>query len=201
MKCPYCGAEARKRKCEYCGSELFTMEELQRMENPQEEIERLQLLEESSDLSGIKELTTRFCRKFPEYFSCVTISHGKKQVTCGNPKVNNKLYETLGLGQDDEEIYLIHDDTLLKTGTNGFAITKGGFYYRGLFNSVTIHTSWKELAKANTIGFYQNLPFRVCADEVTVAYFSGDKVVQEALLKLVKTMALLYQQEGDDFLR
>ena len=48
-------------------------------------------------------------------------------------QVSNALKAGLGIG--DEKIYLAHDDTLLGTGKNGFAITESGFYCRRFLDS------------------------------------------------------------------
>lgn len=45
----------------------------------------------------------------------------------------------------DEEVYMCHDDTILETGGNGFAITKSGIYYKEWLGSIK-HVSFETLA-------------------------------------------------------
>lgn len=97
-----------------------------------------------------------------------------------------KLKDTLGVLY--EEVYLAHDDTLFKTGKNGFAITEGGIYCRELMSSYTNHISFKELSEASNI-YYSNS--YIYADGETIAYISGasDGEKQE-LVELFEQIAM-----------
>ena len=51
-----------------------------------------------------------------------------------------------GLDVEGDEIYLIHDDTLFKSGKNGFAITDAGIYCRDWGDPRATFTSWEDFA-------------------------------------------------------
>lgn len=96
-----------------------------------------------------------------------------------------KLKDSLGIMY--EEIYLAHDDTLFKTGKNGFAITESGIYCRGLMESYTNYVSFEELSNAEEIyvkGSY------VYADDEIIAYFSGSESDREDLKELFEEIAI-----------
>ena len=103
-------------------------------------------------------------------------------------KDSHKLGFTLGTLNDD--VYLAHDDTLFKTGKNGFAITKSGIYCREFLSSTTVMTTFEELAEASRI--YINAS-NIYADNKVIAYMSIS-TERDALLKLFEQIAGLLRQ-------
>lgn len=99
--------------------------------------------------------------------------------------VSYKLKDTLGILY--ENIYLVHDDTLFKSGKNGFAITEYGIYCRELMASYTNFVTYEQLAGADNIyisGSY------IYADGELIAYMTGDKSVLNDLKGLFEEIAL-----------
>lgn len=78
-----------------------------------------------------------------------------------------KLKATLGItNMDDSDIYLARDDTVLKTGKNGFAITRNGIYCREM-GAVATHISFEMLAHAGKIT--KKLTGSIYADKTIIA--------------------------------
>ena len=98
--------------------------------------------------------------------------------TDGNFSYSEKLIQTLQISCQD--VYLTHDDTLMHTGKNGFAITEQGIYCKGLGDPVT-HTSFQELERAKEI---VEKSHRLYADEKDIAYFTTAVSSQKALQNL-----------------
>lgn len=95
------------------------------------------------------------CNKF-------LLSHNASLFQC-----SPKLKAALGIANmDDSDIYLARDDTVLKTGKNGFAITKDGIYCREMGAKAT-HISFEMLACANKIT--KKLSGSICADKRVIA--------------------------------
>jgi len=98
--------------------------------------------------------------------------------------VTYALKENLGVLY--EEVYLGHDDTLLKNGKNGFIIAKSGIYCRGLFESYTNHMSFEELAQADSIYVEGS---SIYADGIPIAYITGVSEERNKLKDLFETIA------------
>ena len=82
-------------------------------------------------------------------------------------KCTPKLKAALGIANmDDSDIYLARDDTVLKTGRNGFAITKDGIYCRDIGAKAT-HISYEMLGCASRIT--KKLGGTICADKTVIA--------------------------------
>lgn len=92
----------------------------------------------------------------------------------------------------DEDVYLGHDDTLFKSGKNGFAITEYGIYCREMFGSYTNYVSFEELGNVENI--YIN-GSEIYADGQIIAYITASSDEKEDLKKLfedIRTCARLY---------
>ncbi|MGM9524516.1 MAG: SEL1-like repeat protein [Faecousia sp.] len=96
-----------------------------------------------------------------------------------------KLKSTLGILYED--VYLAHDDTLFKSGKNGFAITENGVYCRGFMESDVSFTSFEELAEADCIFVHGSDIF---ADGKQIAYFTGSDEEKNDLKNLFESIKL-----------
>ena len=85
-------------------------------------------------------------------------------------KSTKKILRGLGIARD-EEVYLIHDATLLKSGKDGFAITERGFYCRNMDEHEAHVVSWTELGRAERPQLDGS---HVRAGTVDLVYFSGE---------------------------
>lgn len=106
------------------------------------------------------------CNKF-------LLSHNASLFQC-----TPKLKAALGIANmDDGDIYLARDDTVLKSGKNGFAITKNGIYCRDVAAKPT-HVSFEMLACASK--FTKKLSGGIYADKTIIALSSecGKDLVQ-----------------------
>lgn len=99
--------------------------------------------------------------------------------------MNLSRKDTLGILY--EEVYLAHDDTIFKSGKNGFAITEYGIYCRDLMASYTNYTTFEELAQADSIYISG---CNIYADKDIIAYFSGSNSEKEDLKSLFERIAL-----------
>jgi hypothetical protein len=89
-----------------------------------------------------------------------------------NGAINYDITHKIKKGLDimNEEIYIAHDDTLFKSGQNGFAITACGISFRGIFESDIEFTSYDELAKVDKVYVSDSI---IHADNHRVAYVTG----------------------------
>lgn len=101
--------------------------------------------------------------------------------------VANNLRYHLGI-KDSDEVYLGHDDTLFKTGKNGFAITRNGIFSRQIFGSKN-HIEFKELNNIskfyweNSTLYGDKYILAVCA---TASDFEKDILIE--LFKFIKNL-------------
>ena len=92
-----------------------------------------------------------------------------------------------GLGIDaDEEIYLIHDDTIFKSGKNGFAITSAGLYCREMGDRSEVHVFLDGVgAEHRHAGLAAGHDVRVLAEDRERVRADGSRAdVQDARLEL-----------------
>lgn len=106
-----------------------------------------------------------------------------------------KSYKVMdGLGIDNDVfMYLLHDDTVFKSGKNGFAITSDGIYCRELLGR-TEHTSYDEFAESKKI--YWKDDSSLYADQNLIAYKSlrSSKRQREDILILFKAIQMIVQE-------
>ena len=173
MRCPACGGIiARNSKgkmvtCEYCGSRYMLDDEED--EAFREEVAEDEY-EEDSSLS-MAEYAEQACADFLASFDN------------GSFKETRKIVRGLDVG-DGEDIYLIHDDTFMKSGKNGFAITDRGLYCRELAEEATF-TDWHAFARLDDPcldGSYVR-----CASK-SVCYFTDDSDMMPELLNLYRKL-------------
>lgn len=100
------------------------------------------------------------CQRFLFYRENKNINNGQKN--------KNKLMETLKISPQDK-IYVLHDDTLLNTGKNGFAITDRGMYVRELMEKPQF-MSWEDFRECTELG---RAGSSLKADGKSIIYMSG----------------------------
>ena len=86
---------------------------------------------------------------------------------------------------DGEDIYLIHDDTLFKSGKDGFAITEKGIYVRAMNEQPAPCLTWNAFAKLpapKVDGSY------VVCKARRVAYYTGDDSFKEEICDLFRRL-------------
>lgn len=176
LKCPGCGAvvdqkiTSRVVTCEYCGSR-FALEGDEAeafIESNDDSFEEDEDREAPSSMAGF---AADACEEFLENFD----SGDRFEST---QKILN------GLGVGDEDVYLIHDDTLFKSGKNGFAITADGLYVRDLGGEALFYDwdTFADLEEPEADNGYVT-----CGDDI-VCYFTADSDVLSALKKLYKKL-------------
>ncbi len=102
-----------------------------------------------------------------------------------NYEVSYKLRKRLGIL--NKKVYLGHDDSILKNGKYGFAITEEGIYCREFMSWDTNYVTFEELSRAKSI--YIN-EYTIYADYKQIAYFYGSSLEREDLKKLFEKIAL-----------
>ena len=140
--CPACGGRyggsftSRFITCEYCGSR-FTLSD--------EELAALGFGEPDTSHRADNEPSTDSNVSMPDFAqeACRDFLRGK-DVDEDSFETSRKI--TSGLGVEADEVYLIHDDTMFKSGKNGFAITDAGIYCRELGDRRATFTSWADFA-------------------------------------------------------
>lgn len=76
----------------------------------------------------------------------------------------------IGLGVQDEKVYLIHDDTALGSGKYGFAITDRGFFCREPFSQKVEFTSWEKIKGGRRV---RGEDYYLTQGEIHLAYFTN----------------------------
>ncbi len=97
--------------------------------------------------------------------------------------VSNKIFDGLGIG--DEDVYLIHDDSMLGRGKNGFAITENGLLCREMGESAATFFDW------STFSQYDQ-PYadgsNVAVNGISICYYTDDSDVIPYLLGLYQML-------------
>ena len=89
-----------------------------------------------------------------------------------------KVLKGLGI-QSDDEVYLIHDDTMFKSGKNGFAITREGIYCREMGDRTAHFVSWADFGAASEPEVDDSY---IKQGRKSVCYFTDDSDVLEGEL-------------------
>ena len=173
LRCPACGGiigqeiSSRVVTCEYCGSRFALDDDEARLffdspdDVPEEEPEWKRAL-------PMVDYAAQVCADFLDGLDDDDDFHS-------SPKILRGLNVA-----DGEEVFLIHDDTFLKSGKNGFAITNAGLYCRELSERPEFVT-WASFAKMEEPvldGCY------IRCDDHAVCYFTDDNDVLPGLLDL-----------------
>ena len=85
----------------------------------------------------------------------------------------------------NERILLGHDNTLFKSGKNGFLITRTGIYNIETTGSKT-KTTFEKLEQAQKVGFVNSKG--IVADSKCIACFSGNKMIGYELAQLFESI-------------
>ena len=136
LTCPSCGASVARRlsgrriTCEYCGTAFLVDGE-----DLDEILEETALPSEDDALAGLSmaRFAERVCREFLD-------NTDHKSTFKDTPKIRSGLNV-----RDGEAVYLIHDDTMLNIGKNGFAVTNRGIYCRS-FGGDADFIDWETFA-------------------------------------------------------
>ncbi|MDO4538073.1 MAG: hypothetical protein Q4B54_07915 [Coriobacteriales bacterium] len=147
--CPACGGvhdgrfTSRFITCEYCGT---------RFALSKQELDALGFVDKDGD--GYDDHDTPASAAYEDDASSAPMFEFAREaceefldsgVDLDSFKESRKIRAGLGIS---DSIYLIHDDTMFKSGKNGFAITESGLYCREMSSSTTQFTSWDAFAKA-----------------------------------------------------
>lgn len=180
LKCPSCGATIDSRitsrvvVCEYCDSR-FVMD----AEHAKAFIgDNAEYDDGNTDPMDVyaRDLCAAFLnRTKKEYF-----------------EMTSKILYGLGIDPNVEAVYLIHDDTVFKSGKDGFAITNRGMYCNLFGEKETWFTSWAELAAADEVQSDSPGDIRkgstLKVDSVPVCYFVNAHEIMVELYKLYRKL-------------
>lgn len=182
ISCPACGATfsgpltGRLITCEYCGT---------RYSLSKNEFEALGLADAGdADEVPADDYVDDGMAPMDEYASerCKAFLKRADQSSFAS---SGKILRGLAI-PDGSEVYLIHDDTMFKTGKNGFAITNDGLYCREFAEKTINFVNWKGLAECEELTC-EDCYIRV--DGISVCYFTDDKELLEGkLLKLYRQL-------------
>lgn len=188
MKCPYCNADIVSRKCIYCDSDLIDFikkngldlvdyTESEPEKEPEESVEKIYSLEEI--LTTLRDMCLKLLQKYPSYFC----AYDTQRTLTGGTEVKKRLIDLLKI-PEQEEIFLIHDDTMMHSGKNGFAITDHGFYCRKLWEETTfisLEDLLSEKIRPEEISIATDASIYIKDPKTSVAYCSGNKELLEDL--------------------
>ena len=182
ISCPACGATfsgpltGRLITCEYCGT---------RYSLSKDEFEDLGLADAGdADEAPADDYVDDGMAPMDEYASerCKAFLKRADQSSFAS---SGKILRGLTI-PDGSEVYLIHDDTMFKTGKNGFAITRDGLYCREIIERSSHFISWKDLAEGDELELDDSY---IRLDGMSVCYFTDDSdVLKDGLLKLYQKL-------------
>lgn len=158
--CQVCGGplgislDGKTIRCPYCESVFF-------IDDPDYAKMQVSVKKEQAAAARSKENIYDYIDR-----SCDEIRDAEPEAFLDREKIRK------GLGVSDEYVFLIHDDTALGSGKNGFAVTDRGFFCRGLSEEEVEFTSWEKLKTGRRVrvdGYY------LMQGERHLAYFSSLK--------------------------
>ena len=170
LRCPACGGIIEKRiskrlvECEYCGSRFAIDDE-----------EDASIVDDLTDASydaassslSMSDYAAQACREFLD-------RHGDDNFRSA-PKILRGLEIPNG-----ENVFLIHDDTFMNSGKNGFAITERGLYCRDLCEEPTF-MDWATFAR---LGEPRLDDSHITCDQREICYYTDDADTRPGLLEL-----------------
>ena len=174
--CPMCGGRydgvlsAGILTCEYCGSRFMLEPEV--LEALGATVEDEPEEEEYEEPEPMFDFVQNACQEF------------LKKVDRDHFQTSRKIVKGLEIA-DGIEVYLIHDDTLFKSGKNGFAITDAGLYCREMGDGSAHYLSWGDLAEASKPEIDDSY---IRVDNVSIAYFTDGEDEMDELLSLFKKL-------------
>ena len=90
-----------------------------------------------------------------------------------------------GLGIGGVEVYLIHDDTMFKSGKNGFAITSAGIYCREMGDRKAHFVSWDDFVQRKAPELVDSY---IRQNGTSVCYFTDNNDCRDDLLSLYQRL-------------
>ena len=175
--CPSCGGRYDGEitggilTCEYCGAKFaLDADEREALDFSSEEV--VEEEEEEEDIQYMDEFAREACERF---LSMVGTDEFQR---------SSALEGRLGI-EDYEEVLICHDDTIFKSGKNGFAVTDYGLYCLEMGESEPNYMHWAtlcECSKPYIDGSY------VVADGMKVAYFTGSDSVRDEVCSLYRKL-------------
>ena len=182
-KCPACDGvydgriTSRYVTCEYCGT---------RFALTKDELEALGFVDADGDGFDDNDVPTaasadmdESSASMPEFAreACQAFLNGtdKSRFTS-----SDKILRGLGIKAGDD-VYLIHDDTMFKSGKNGFAITDEGFLCREFGDRSSHLLTWESFAREKMPVIEDSY---IRQDGVSICYFSDSDTVKKKLLEL-----------------
>ncbi len=186
LNCPSCGASyggnvtSRFIVCEYCGTRFaLSKEEMEQLGYTDEPAQQSYDADEEEyedyypDDTGSEPMSEFAPQAIEEFLDS---GNADRSDFKSSPKILR------GLGVEGEDVYLIHDDTLFKSGKNGFAITSSGLYCREMLESTVYYVSWDDFAQGS---WPQVEDSYITQDDTKICYFSGDSdLIENDLLEL-----------------
>lgn len=186
--CPMCGARydgaltSRHLVCDYCGAQfMLSKDEAEALGIGDAPVQQAQEPDNRS-YDGSNLSMVDFARQECDDF----LKHADEDEFEDTKKIRR------GLELGGEEVFLIHDDTLFKSGKNGFAITEDGFVCKELLGDGLQRVSWSQLARdeprrENGTAF---------SGERAIIYFTSDDDTMEDLFDLACRLARHAQKVG-----
>jgi len=172
MKCPACGAPVKGQitsrivVCEYCDTQFVL------------DADMADAVEDAEELDEYEEYYYQWDSM--AHFAADACSEFLDEVGDDSFVVSNKIYDGLGI-DEDEEVYLIHDDSMLGRGKNGFAITEHGLLCREMGESSVMFFDWDTFAQYDqpyADGAY------IAVNGVNICYYTDDSDLIPNLLGL-----------------
>jgi|GEM_PF-1364749 len=87
--------------------------------------------------------------------------------------------------QHEDEVYLIHDDTLFGSGKNGFAVTDSGMYCREFGDGSAHFVSWDDFTTGSRPELDDSY---VRQDETSICYLTGDEELRHQLFDMFRRL-------------
>lgn len=178
--CPACGGAyggrftSRFITCEYCGTrfalsadELAALGFVDADGDGYDDNDQASVAKRSRSVIDASGPIYEFAREECERFLAA--------VGDSNFKSTNKIIKGLNINQGDD-IYLIHDDTMFKSGKNGFAITREGLYCREMGDKTAHFVSWEDFSKRKEPRLDDSY---VRQDRISISYFTDDNDVRD----------------------
>ena len=176
MKCPACGAPitgqvtGRVMVCEYCDSKFVLDQDMADAVAESDEVDEYE--EYYGQWESIAEFAQAACEDFLDEvgYDCFNMS--------------KRIYHGLGI-DEEEDVYLIHDDSMLGRGKNGFAITDSGLVCRDMGDPMVQLLEWPAFAEYSQP--YIEEPY-IMADGVKLCYYTDDSDLMPHLLGLYESL-------------
>ena len=175
MKCSSCGGIVTQRisskvmVCEYCGTRYV-------LDDDEED-----LFSEDSDDAFEDEVDTSL--SMAEYAAEACAEYLDSLDDTDNFKSSPKILRGLDVASGDR-VFMIHDDTFMKSGKNGFAITDSGLYCRELGEQATFR-DWASFSKFKEPELHDS--YVKCGSH-SVCYFTDNSSMLPELLDLYKKL-------------